>query len=228
VCAELGYRYLNQGRRLSFAEGYNTGARASRAPWVVLAASDIFVVKGWLEALLAAAEDTGAWMISPYLTCSDYPAQRRQRVVSCRTYAPNYLTLNLNLISRHCIEKIGLLDEQFSGCFNDVDYVLRIRAAGGDIALTDCGEVTHLGSATLTKPSLIAMYAHDLPLFEAKWPGVWDSDALRLRQSRGLVRLADAFTRCVPVRWRGNFRSFLYRFEPVLAPKLARKSGRTR
>src|SRR3954468_15304930 len=43
VCDELGYRYLHRGRRLAFAEGYNAGLAESRAPWVVLAASDIFV-----------------------------------------------------------------------------------------------------------------------------------------------------------------------------------------
>jgi GT2 family glycosyltransferase len=225
VCAQLGYRYLNHGRKLAFAEGYNAGAKESRAPWVVLAANDIFVVQGWLEALLAAAEETGAWMTSPYLTCSDYPPQRRQYVVSCRTYAPNYLTLNLNLISRHCIEKIGLLDEQFSGCFNDVDYVLRIRAAGGEIALADCGEVTHLGSATLSKPSLTAMYEKDLPRFEAKWPGLWDTDALRLRPSRGWMRMIDAFVRLVPTRWRSGARRCFYRWEPVLSPKLSRETA---
>ena len=37
VCAELGYRYLNLNRRLSFAEGYNAGLRESRTPWTVTA-----------------------------------------------------------------------------------------------------------------------------------------------------------------------------------------------
>lgn len=223
ACAELGYRYLNEGRRLSFAEGYNTGMRASGAPWVVLAASDIFVVKGWLEALLAAAESTGAWMTSPYLTCSDYPTQRLQYPVAKRTCAPNYLTLNLNLVSRRCIEAAGYLDEQFSGCFNDVDYVLRIRQAGGEVALTYCGEVTHLGSATLTQPALLAMYQHDQPLFETKWPGVWDKEALRLKPSRGLVRVLDFLACIAPKGWRRKWRHYLYRFEPLLAPKLPRK-----
>lgn len=223
VCGELGYRYLNRGRRLAFAEGYNTGLTEARAPWVVLAASDIFVVDGWLETLIAEAESTGAWMTSPYLSGSDYAAQRLQYVVSPRTFVPNHLTLNLNLISRHCLTVVGPLDEQFSGCFNDVDYVLRIRAAGGEILLANCGEITHLGSATLTRPALLAMYTHDQPLFDAKWPGAWDSDSLRLRDRRGCLRIIEAFMRCVPRHWRGDLRRLVYRFEPLLAPKPARK-----
>jgi GT2 family glycosyltransferase len=223
VCDELGYRYLQRGRRLAFAEGYNAGMTEARAPWVVLAASDIFVVAGWLEALLAAAETTGAWMTSPYLSGSDYPPQRLAYVVAPRTFVPNHLTLNLNLLSRRCLDVVGPLDEQFSGCFNDVDYVLRIRAAGGEVLLANCGEITHLGSATLTRPALLAMYAHDQPLFDAKWPGTWDHDALRLHDRRGCLRWIGALLRRVPRRWRGDLRRLVYRLEPLLAPKPARK-----
>jgi GT2 family glycosyltransferase len=95
VCAELGYQYLQLGRRLSFAEGYNAGLRAARAPWCVLAASDIFVVAGWLEALLGAAERTGAWMVAPYLSLSDYPAQQAHYPLSLWTFVPEFLPFNL-------------------------------------------------------------------------------------------------------------------------------------
>jgi GT2 family glycosyltransferase len=220
ICDELGYRYLHQGRRLAFAEGYNAGMAESRAPWVVLAASDIFVVPGWLEKLLAEANRTGAWMAAPYLSFSDYPSQRLQYVVSPQTFVPNHLTFNLNLISRQCIEEVGLLDEQFSGCFNDVDYVLRIRAAGGEVILANCGEITHLGSATLSKSALLAMHERDWPRFEAKWPGAWDSDALRLHDRGRRLRWLAAFLRRVPRRWRGDLRKMLYRFEPWLASPL--------
>lgn len=223
VCGELGYHYLHRGRRLSFAEGYNAGLAAARSPWVVLAASDIFVVAGWLEALIAAAENSGAWMVSPYLSSSDYPSQRLQYVVSPRAFVPNHLTLNLNLISRHCLDVVGPLDERFSGCFNDVDYVLRIRAAGGEVLLANCGEITHLGSATLTRPELLAMYAHDRPRFDAKWPGTWDHDALRLHDRRGVLRLVQTCLGCIPRRWRGDLRRLVYRLEPLLAPKPARQ-----
>lgn len=223
VCDELGYRYLHRGRRLAFAQGYNAGLEEARAPWIVLAANDIFVVDGWFEALLAAAQRSGAWMTSPYLSGSDYAPQRLQYVVSSRTFVPNHLTLNLNLISRHCLEVVGPLDEQFSGCFNDVDYVLRIRAAGGEVVLANCGEITHLGNATLKRPELLAMYAHDQPLFDAKWPGAWDGVALRLHDRGRTLCWLEAFVRRVPRRWREDLRRQIYRLEPLLAPKPPRK-----
>jgi GT2 family glycosyltransferase len=219
VCDELGYRYLNLGRRLSFAEGYNTGLRSAETPWVVIAANDIFVVAGWLEALLAAAKSSGAWMTAPFLSSSDYPAQRWSYVMSRRTFSPNFITFNLNLLSRHCVETVGWIDERFSGCFNDVDYALRIRANGGDIAICDCGEITHLGSATLTRSGALAMYERDYPLFEAKWPGVWDSNAIRLRGDARWLRLLQKLGRLVPSRWLRQYRENIYRIEPFVAPK---------
>jgi GT2 family glycosyltransferase len=219
LCEELGYRYVNLGRRLSFAEGYNAGLRLTETSWVVTAANDIFVVAGWLEPLLATAAQTGAWMTAPYLSSSDYPGQRFSYVFSRRTYIPNFLTLNLNLFSRHCLNTVGLIDESLSGCFNDVDYALRIRSQGGELVLTDCGEITHLGSATLTRNGALAMYERDRPLFEAKWPGVWDPNAIRLRSDRGMLRVLQKLLRFIPRRWRENVGKNIYRFEPLLAPK---------
>jgi GT2 family glycosyltransferase len=74
----------------------------------VLAASDVFVEVGWLETLLEAAERTGAWMVSPYLSTSDYPAQRAHYPLSNRTFVPEFLTFILNLISQHCLKNSWL------------------------------------------------------------------------------------------------------------------------
>jgi GT2 family glycosyltransferase len=39
-----------------------------------------------------------------------------------------------------CLETVGYIDEQFSGCFNDVDYALRIRHHGGEVAIVFAAE----------------------------------------------------------------------------------------
>lgn len=214
VCEELNYRYLNLGRRLSFAEGYNTGLREARTPWVVTAANDIFVVSGWLEALLATAKRTGAWMTVPYLSWSDYPPQRLEYVLGRkRDCTPNFVTFNLNLFSRHCLETVGLIDEQFTGCFNDIDYTLRIRERGGSITLTYGGEITHLGRGTLSEAAVAALYSHDLERFEKKWPGKWDNQRFRLRP-RGMLRFWFALERLLPNRFVKRYRELLGRFEP--------------
>jgi GT2 family glycosyltransferase len=223
VCAQLGYRYLHLGRRLSFAEGYNAGLRAAGGPWRVLAASDILVVAGWLEGLLDAAEGTGAWMVSPYLSQSDYPAQRLHHVISRRTYAPQYLTFNLNLISPRCMEAAGYLDEQLSGCFNDVDYTLRIREQGGEVALAYCGEITHIGRGTLGLDGIRTMYARDLPVFEAKWPGVWNSRTYRLNDAGGLEKWLLRLERILPSRLRRHCLGLIDRVEPIISCRRLRK-----
>jgi GT2 family glycosyltransferase len=214
LCGELGYRYLNLQRRLAFAEGYNAGLREARSPWVVTAANDIFVVSGWLEALLAAAQRTGAWMTAPYLSWSDYPAQRLEYVIGRKAdFAPSYLTFNLNLFSRRCLDTVGLIDEQFGGCFNDVDYTLRIREHGGSVALTFCGEITHLGRGTLSDAAVAEIYHRDLRLFEAKWPGKWDPKRFRL-PAQGLLRFCFALESLLPGWWVKRYRELICRFEP--------------
>lgn len=218
ICIELGYHYLQLGKTLSFAEGYNAGLSAARAPWRVLAANDIFVVAGWLEAMLSTAEETRAWMVSPYLSSSDYPAQRIHQVLVQRTFVPEFLTLNLNLISPRCMEMVGHLDEQFSGCFNDVDYALRIRQQGGEVAIAYCGEITHLGRGTLGVSGVYAMYARDLPRFEAKWPGIWNPKTYRLNGQQGLKGWLLWIDRILPTRLSWCWRDLLDRIEPVLRP----------
>lgn len=216
ICDQLGYRYLHLGRRLTFAQGYNAGLRASIAPWRVIAASDIFVVSGWLEALLSAAERTGAWMVSPYLSQSDYPAQRRGFVFAHRTFVPDFLTFNLNLISSRCFETVGLVDEQFSGCFNDIDYALRIREKGGEIALAYCGDITHLGRGTLGLEGVAAMVTRDRPLFEAKWPDIWDDNTLYLRTRGGLKGLLLRTISILPNSAKRQALTLIRRLEPLL------------
>jgi GT2 family glycosyltransferase len=225
ICNEFGYRYIQFGRRLSFAEGYNAGLRAARAPSCVLAASDVFVVEGWLEALLTAAERTGAWMVAPYLSESDYPAQRTHYPLMVRPFVPDFLTFNLNLMSRQCLETVGYIDEQFSGCFNDVDYTLRIRRHGGEVAIVFCGEITHLGRGTLGASVVSSMYAHDLRLFEAKWPGVWNQRNSCLNRDRGLKKWLLRLEHTFPGKFSRRCLEIMDRIEPIISPVPRRVCG---
>jgi GT2 family glycosyltransferase len=218
VCEELGYQYLHLGRRLSFAQGYNAGLQTAKGPWRVLAATDVFVVQGWLEKLLTAAKTTNAWMISPYLSMSDYPAQQIRYPLSFRTFVPEFLTFNLNLMAPHCLEKVGFLDEQFSGSFNDVDYTLRIRQQGGEVAVVFCGEIMHLGRGTRgTSGANEVMRSRDLPAFHAKWPGIWDTRTCRLNHQRGLKKWLLAIERMLPARLSPLCLQLISRIEPLIA-----------
>lgn len=82
------------------------------------------------------------------------------------------------MVSRECVEKVGLFDEQFLGAYcEDCDYHIRMHKAG--VKALNCGvPFLHHASGTMKYADLaernrIAKYAEDnRKRFFAKW-GVW-------------------------------------------------------
>jgi glycosyltransferase involved in cell wall biosynthesis len=176
-CREAGITYLPAEAPEPFAQTYNRGAQASRGDVVVLCASDIFVTGTWIAEIRAAFDRTGAAMVCPYLGYSDYEAQCYKSVIKMRTFAPCSMTINLNAIRRETWERIGPLDPMFSGNYNDLDYLIRLRRAGLQAVIADCGWITHHGSATLNVSTLLNP-SHDIAAFGQKYPeftypGLW-------------------------------------------------------
>lgn len=167
-CQEREWMYLESSCKETFAQTYNRGMVAATGDYRVWMASDIFVTKGWEKTLIRELERTGAWMAAPYLTSSDYIPQTRNLPIKMYTFCPSSITFNLNIITRECYEKIGLMDEQFSGCYNDIDYLIRIRKAGGEVIIVNAGQIIHFGAATTSVNSNVN-YPKDTQLFSLKY-----------------------------------------------------------
>lgn len=167
-CQEREWIYLESSVEETFAQTYNRGMVKATGDYRVWMASDIFVTKGWEKILIQELERTGAWMAAPYLTSSDYIPQTRNLPIRMYTFYPSSITFNLNIITRDCYEKIGLMDEQFSGCYNDIDYLIRIRKAGGEVIIVNAGQILHFGSATTSVNSNVN-YDKDTQLFSLKY-----------------------------------------------------------
>jgi hypothetical protein len=176
-CRDAGLRYLPSDAPEPFAQTYNRGAQAATGDVLVLMASDIFVTGTWIRDVRAALDRTGAAMICPYLSYSDYEAQCYKSVIKMTTFAPCAMTINLNAIRREVWERIGPLDTALSGNFNDLDYLVRLRRAGLQALIADCGWITHHGSATLAVSTLVnagrdaATFGQKYPEFV--YPGLW-------------------------------------------------------
>jgi GT2 family glycosyltransferase len=169
LCSDRGWRYLVCPDKGMFARIYNAGARAATGDFIVWSASDIFVCPGWDARLIGEMERTGAWMAAPYLTNSDYTAQIRHWPLRMVTFRPSYMTFNLNMVTRQCVEKVGLMDDRFSGNYNDLDYLVRIRRAGGDAIVVDAGQVLHVARGTSSVSSTFRL-DEDLRAFLHKYP----------------------------------------------------------
>ncbi len=71
--SELGFRHIEAGRFLSPNEARNIGLAHATTPYVVFIDNDVVVAPGWLDALVACAEETSADVVTP-LTCHGSPA----------------------------------------------------------------------------------------------------------------------------------------------------------
>lgn len=168
-CSGRGWKYLFTEEKVGFAYAYNRGMEAATGDYRVWMASDIIVSKGWESKLISEMIRTSSWMAAPYLTNSDYAGQVYNWVAKMHTFYPSAMTFNLNMITRECYEKVGLMDEQFSGCFNDVDYLIRIREFGGKAIVVDAGHVLHVARATVSESTMVNG-SQDMQRFIKKYP----------------------------------------------------------
>lgn len=139
------------GANLGFAAGMNVGLRralAGGAEYVLLANNDTTLGPLMLELLVAAARAYKADMVAPAIYHADVPSRlwwlggmlrpvlleiRRCRTPPGRELAPfavDFVTGCGMLVSRRCLETVGLFDERFFMYYEDHDYCLRVRRAG--------------------------------------------------------------------------------------------------
>lgn len=135
---------------LGFAAGMNVGMRramALGADYVFLANNDTVIAPNAIDALVETAQASQADIASPAI----YYAQGSSRIwwtggyrrwptleirpcaegeLGAGPLAVDFVTGCGMLISRRCIERVGLFDERFFMYYEDSDYCLRARAAG--------------------------------------------------------------------------------------------------
>jgi len=165
----LGAEYVHCGRELSFAETYNAGVRRTSSPVVVLVANDVLIDARQVRKLAQEIRDDVGCAL-PYLSFSDYGAQRARRLRVPRRCFPTRMTLNVNAFSRRALEQVGLIPEQMSGCYNDVILSIRLHEEGYAVVLRNVGAVTHLGQQTLKTRATSVDYSADARLFGEQYP----------------------------------------------------------
>lgn len=137
-------------RNLGFAAGMNVGMRramALGADYVFLANNDTVIAPDAIGALVEAAQAAQADIATPTIYYAQGPARiwwtggyRRWPTLEIQPCAEDdlgagplavdFVTGCGMLLSRRCIERVGLFDERFFMYYEDSDYCLRARAAG--------------------------------------------------------------------------------------------------
>jgi GT2 family glycosyltransferase len=154
ACEELGIAYVANDENSGFSKTVNVGLELARAMEhdALLVNADIeFPEAGWLDRMRARTDTegrpaavVGARLLYPTgliqhggiffsLLNRDWlhrfrfgPANLPEALVPCRCL----VTAALQFIRWETLEQIGLYDEGYRLCFEDVDYCLRVFAAG--------------------------------------------------------------------------------------------------
>ena len=242
LCAEIGARYLHAGREIGLAEGYNLGWRSLSEPFVGLMANDIvpFPLES-LEKLLEVVQDPEVGLVFPYLSMCDYPPQlarfsvlRRRTMVTCE---PASMTLNLNILPRDVLERVGGVDEKYLTGFYDPILVMRVRELGYRAVQVGGAWVVHLdrltkkiGGSTLTR----VVHKADRDRFFREYPrlrtrhGIWGISFWKwpIATTRSAALLWWLSQRLPQLHARRAFEELVVLVEPLLTRYPARRGRR--
>lgn len=178
ICEREMIKYIHTGSELSYSEGFNVGFHQLNEKYIGLVANDIMINQESFDNLWDWVKIPGVGCAFPYLSFSDYPGQMPffvRKPVSCE---PTCMTLNINLFPRNVLEEIGGVDESYSGSYNDVIMLTKIRNSGYRVVLVGNTNVVHLGKTTITqgsdykKDEDFLRFSEEYPQFRAKH-GKW-------------------------------------------------------
>ena len=169
VAEEAGARVLRLGRNLGFAAAVNLGIEAAQADWVAILNNDVALQPDWLERLLEAASQEGAWFAtgktlnaaSPSLIDGTFDEISRggcaDRCGSGRPDGPfwneprriRFAPMTAAIFRTGLFAELGGLDESFGSYMEDVEFGLRCAVSGRDGVYVPAAVAYHQGSATL-------------------------------------------------------------------------------
>lgn len=158
---------------ISFSHTMNTGIRASKGDFVIVMNNDCFPTHGWIDKLVRYQQQTGAFITSPEVSSPSLSC-----VGHCITDNENgdYAVVNFYpavcwMLTRECIDKVGLFDEQFVPTFfEDNDYARRVQDAGGKFIVVRKVAALHRRSVeNSANLNMSEAYAANESRYKRKW-----------------------------------------------------------
>jgi GT2 family glycosyltransferase len=147
------------------------------ASHVAVLNNDILLSPVTIDGLLSRVSRPGmfasvGYNIKGVVTCPEDTLSWRTQVDE-DVHAPDWGAF---MLSRECLEKVGLFDEKFTGVdFEDIDYIWRIERAGGLYAATRLAPYYHYvgGCKAARGPEVFALHQVNRAYFNEKWSTVW-------------------------------------------------------
>lgn len=174
---------ITNRENLGCAGAWNQGVRQSSYEWLLFLNNDVLVSPGWLDGLLAFAEEERVDIVSPAIREGEYnydiDAYSREFVAKMATFARRGVADGICfMVRRQVFETIGLFDENFRiGQFEDTDFFRRAKAAGFRLGITGRSFIHHFGSVTqdsIRKSKKVRPYeAENRSYYRKKWHLTW-------------------------------------------------------
>lgn len=164
-----GVRFIFNHRNIGFAAGNNIGIKQAVGDVFILLNSDAFPTPGMLGRLVKHfAHDDHLGMLGPVTNAAgneqciySKPGNMQDKMNEGLLYAASggsdilsayRLDFFCVAIPRHVLKLVGWLDEDFGrGYYEDLDYSLRVKAAGYRIGVAEDTFVYHSGSSSFKK-----------------------------------------------------------------------------
>ena len=191
LAARPALRVIHNTENRACAAAWNHGFAASTTDWILFLNNDVVTPRGWLENLVAFAEQSGADIACPALgegeldyDLADYAAKFMARMRA--VVRPGIDGGVCFLVHRRVFASIGGFDENFrKGGNEDLDFFWRARDAGFRLATTGCSYMHHFGNVTQRALAMErgSTRAETIGYFRAKWKLNWARRRwLRLRR----------------------------------------------
>lgn len=179
---------IRNEENLGFPKAVNQGIAAAKGEIIVILNNDTIVTPNWIENLEAHFKDYD--MVGPVTNSISGPQKieapeytgNNQLYDFARSYNEQHkeesmpfhrLVFFCIAIKREVIDKVGLLDEQFTpGNFEDDDYCLRAIEAGFRLGIAQDVFIHHMGGAThkTLKIDFKMLMETNFDKFVMKWP----------------------------------------------------------
>jgi len=190
-----GVRLIRDDSPFNFSRLSNTGVAQSKGEVVCLLNNDIEVITpDWIEEMLSFAIKPDVGAVGARLWYPDGKLQHGGVIIGGSGIAHYHLRLprgnmgyfgravlqqELSAVTGACLmvrrgifQKVGGLDEKLEVAFNDIDFCLRLRAAGYRNIWTPFAELIHHESASRgyeDNPKKIARYQRELDFMRMRW-----------------------------------------------------------
>jgi len=227
ICEQRGFRRLRLEGFVSPNEARNLAARETGSPFIVFVDNDVVVRPGWVDALLACADETGAAVVGP-LYLDGAPGSERvhmagglariavedgrrvfrekhhfarrspaEVVPKLRRHETESFEFHCALVRRSVLGRLGPFDERLPSINEHNDFAMAVRAGGGSVWCEPKAVVTYLSGRTLTPL--------DRSFFEWRWSDAANRASVERFREKWQLDAHDPFL-ANAVRWGRHHR----------------------